>query len=140
MMRRYLPFGARKKKFAWMWLGLELGLLMGLLLWWWLQDQPLQRKSKPTPPVILPPDADSAPAPVRPTKASVPAPIPDDLTRINGIGPKYAQILAAAGVVTYQQLAAQPPEQLVEILRAATGRAPGVAAWIEQAASRTLNR
>ena len=55
MMRRYLPFGARKKKFAWMWLGLELGLLMGLLLWWWLQDQPLQRKSKPTPPVILPP-------------------------------------------------------------------------------------
>lgn len=46
----------------------------------------------------------------------------DDLTRISGIGPKMATILAAAGITTYAQLAAATGAGLREILEAAGPR------------------
>ena len=46
----------------------------------------------------------------------------DDLTRIEGIGPKIAGILAEAGITTYAALAATPVERLRELLDAAGPR------------------
>jgi predicted flap endonuclease-1-like 5' DNA nuclease len=53
-------------------------------------------------------------APVK-TKASK----PDDLTRIEGIGPKIASVLQAAGITTFAQLAATDVDRLKDILREA---------------------
>ncbi len=44
---------------------------------------------------------------------------PDDLKRIEGIGPKIAGVLAEDGITTFAQLAAMTPDQLREVL---TGR------------------
>lgn len=41
-----------------------------------------------------------------------------DFTRIDGIGPKYAQGLVACGVRTFGDLSNQDPETLAEVLRA----------------------
>jgi hypothetical protein len=46
----------------------------------------------------------------------------DDLTRIKGIGPKAAEILAAAGIRTYAALAATPVERLQSLLDDAGSR------------------
>ena len=60
----------------------------------------------------------------------------DDLERIEGIGPKIAQLMHAAGIATFAQLAAAPVERLREILAAAgpnfATHDPGT--WPEQAA------
>lgn len=40
----------------------------------------------------------------------------DDLTKINDIGPRFAEALAAIGITRYAQLAAQTPESLAERL------------------------
>lgn len=58
----------------------------------------------------------------------------DDLTGIKGIGPTYAKRLAAAGIVTFADLAASSPDRLREITRATPMADPGE--WIAQADSR----
>jgi predicted flap endonuclease-1-like 5' DNA nuclease len=60
----------------------------------------------------------------------------DDLTKIEGIGPKVEQVLADAGVTTYAQLAATPAAQLREILNAAGSRyrITDPTTWPDQAA------
>ena len=66
--------------------------------------------------------------------ASVAAPAPksDDLTRIEGIGPKTASILNQAGVTSFQALASLKSEEIKDILRAAKSR--GVpTSWPQQA-------
>ncbi|MBC8496321.1 MAG: DUF4332 domain-containing protein [Chloroflexi bacterium] len=68
-------------------------------------------------------------------KPKLPPSEPDDLAQIDGIGPKYAAVLMDAGVKSFAQLAQMKPEEVQEIIRAATGRAPDPANWIEQAAS-----
>jgi predicted flap endonuclease-1-like 5' DNA nuclease len=59
----------------------------------------------------------------------------DDLTVVEGIGPKFNAALNAAGILTYTQLAATTPEQLREILNnAGYGRVPATYdTWAEQA-------
>ena len=44
------------------------------------------------------------------------APQPDDLKKIEGIGPKIAEILTTAGMDTFQKMADSTPEQITEIL------------------------
>ena len=46
---------------------------------------------------------------------------PDDLTKVEGIGPKVAELLGAAGIQTFGQLAATTPERISEILAEAGG-------------------
>jgi predicted flap endonuclease-1-like 5' DNA nuclease len=57
----------------------------------------------------------------------------DDLTLINGIGPKIASVLQAAGVTTFAQLASMDADQVWQILRAANIRLGAPEKWIEQA-------
>lgn len=48
---------------------------------------------------------------------------PDDLTIINGIGPTFAKRLQAAGITTYQALAAARPEHIKEVAKLADWQA-----------------
>lgn len=59
---------------------------------------------------------------------------PDDLTVIEGIGPKMSAALQAAGITTYAQLAASSEDTLRAAVEAAGMRlAPSISTWAEQA-------
>lgn len=67
--------------------------------------------------------------------SQAPAGTANDLTVIDGIGPKSAAALRAAGVDSFQKLANMSEAQIIEILRAAKVRIVGGAAtWAQQAA------
>ena len=59
----------------------------------------------------------------------------DDLTKIEGIGPKIAQVLADAGITTFAALAGTSAARLREILNAAGSRyrITDPTTWPEQA-------
>lgn len=62
------------------------------------------------------------------------APEEDDLTRIEGIGPKLQTILYGAGIQTYALLAERDPEELKGIVKDAGFRAPfNPTSWPKQA-------
>lgn len=63
-------------------------------------------------------------------------PIPDDFTRIDGIGSNYERDLYRAGIYTYEQLGQLTPFELAEILpeAGAVGEEIDYQLWIEQAA------
>lgn len=64
----------------------------------------------------------------------VPPPPPDDLARIEGIGPKIASALVAAGIRTFQQLADANDETLAAAIKeAGISFAPSLVTWAEQA-------
>jgi predicted flap endonuclease-1-like 5' DNA nuclease len=58
---------------------------------------------------------------------------PDDLIIIEGIGPKVNQVLQAAGIYTFAQLADTTPEQLKAILEPAGFRFMDPSSWPQQA-------
>jgi predicted flap endonuclease-1-like 5' DNA nuclease len=95
---------------------------------WW---QPARSASIPPAPSTLP--EVSAAQPVQPASA---VSVPDDLTRIEGIGPKIAVKLGAAGITTYAALAGTPVDRLKGILAAAGPRfkLARPQTWPEQAA------
>jgi predicted flap endonuclease-1-like 5' DNA nuclease len=131
MIKKLIPFTAQNKKPSFWWLGLKLGLLVALLLWWWMQDDFSDEKRVSDDRIELAPDGlDDTPS-AADEHAVV---TPDDLTKIDGIGPKYAQVLQAADVVTFAQLAVLHPENIREIFQAAGGRVPNPTAWPERAA------
>lgn len=59
----------------------------------------------------------------------------DDLKVIEGIGPKAAEVLKAAGITSFAELAASTPEQITEILKASEGNfnAADPTTWPQQA-------
>ena len=58
----------------------------------------------------------------------------DDLTRVNGIGPRYAEILIAARVDSFSQLAAMSTDELAGLFAAAdVNRPKSLESWIAQA-------
>ncbi len=59
----------------------------------------------------------------------------DDLKKITGIGPKIAELLNAAGIITYEDLANSSVDKLREILAGAGSRyaSKDPAPWIDQA-------
>ena len=108
-----------------------------ILLWVWLQRTPKQKElplvqpeeTKPATTVV----SAAATAPVAPVEPVVP-PKPDDLKRIEGIGPKIAALLQEAGIRTYAQLAAAGVSRLEAILaEAGLSALAKPATWPEQA-------
>lgn len=59
----------------------------------------------------------------------------DDLTRVHGIGPKYAAVLSAAGITSYAQLAAASPDELRSIINPGVMQKPNFGSWSMQAAA-----
>ncbi len=90
----------------WGWLLIVIGVLVvvALLVWWWSR-----RRAKPE--VRPQAGVGAVPSPVE-----APPPAPDDLTRIEGIGPKIAGLLREAGIITFAQLAEADVERLRRIL------------------------
>ena len=62
-----------------------------------------------------------------------PVVVPDDLIRLEGIGPKVARLLNEAGITTFAALAAANPVELQKTLRAAGLQMMDPEGWIEQA-------
>lgn len=77
----------------------------------------------PTPP---PQPAPAAPERETPTQ-------PDDLTVINGIGPKISALLRENGITTFAQLAETDPQRLQKMLEGTRARMADPASWPEQA-------
>jgi len=127
----------------WLWL---LIIIIVILLVWWL----LTRSAREEPPHIeahheehheepAPAEALTPPEAARLEPVALEAPpapevhLPDDLTRLEGIGPKVASVLNAASISTFAQLAAADLGKLKEILEAAGFRFMDPATWPEQA-------
>lgn len=95
--------------------------------------EPAVEAAPPPPPLV------AQPAPAETKSAATPdigdVPGDDDLTRIEGIGPKYRDILVTAGIKTFAQIAALNEERLVEIIKQGGGRKSGsMGTWPQQAA------
>ena len=95
----------------------------------------------PAPPGPTPPETEEEPAPADEVAAApgvIPEPPgePDDLRRLEGIGPKVEGALHGLGIKTYAQLAAADPVVLEQQIRDAGVRVlPGAPeTWPEQAA------
>jgi len=97
---------------------LSIGALLALLLLWLLKRN--GKESKPPPP------ANRVIIPVAPSE-------PDDLKRIEGIGPKISSVLQERGVLTFAQLAALQVEALRKILDEEGIRIADPSTWPEQA-------
>jgi len=66
---------------------------------------------------------------------SAPSAKPDDLTRIEGIGPKYHDALAIGGIDTFAKLAAASEDDILAAVKAAgMRRNRSMPTWAEQAA------
>lgn len=91
-------------------------------------DRPKEIKEAP---VVAEEKPKEAKAPKKEAKAE-----PDDLTKVEGIGPKAAEALANAGIDTYAKLSESSPEDIKEVLTEASSRMahldPGT--WPKQAA------
>lgn len=63
------------------------------------------------------------------------APVSDDLTKVEGIGPKIQELLNTAGIMTFAELAEAGPEKVKEILAEAGGamKSKDPSTWSEQA-------
>ncbi|MEZ4932876.1 MAG: 30S ribosomal protein S6 [Saprospiraceae bacterium] len=57
-----------------------------------------------------------------PRKAKAPVKQPDNLKRIEGIGPKIAEVLRSSGITTFEKLAVMTPDQIKAVLNAAGDR------------------
>ncbi len=118
---------------GWWLLGLIISLTL-TLLWWWLQESrraeggrtPQARQG-----VVL--QDDRGPNAVEISEKEERA--PDDLRRIEGIGPKISRLFQDAGIRTFAQLAASDVAMLRVILDdAGIGRIADPTTWPEQAA------
>jgi predicted flap endonuclease-1-like 5' DNA nuclease len=124
-----------------LWLILVIVAVILLVAWfWWPRRRQANAVKEATPPAP-PPTEEPAPAIITPAGEDIAEPslaaepaAPDDLKRIEGIGPKIANLFHGTGITTFNQLAAADVSELRAIL-AAAGLA-GLAdpsSWPEQA-------
>ena len=102
---------------GWIWL-LILGVLLLIVILWWFSS----RRAEPveTPPVMAvqaPEERDE-----------------DDLTRIEGIGPRVARVLNEAGITTFEALARADASEVQKLLNESGLQMMNPQGWIEQAA------
>ncbi len=112
------------------WLLLFYAMPMGIFLGWILtiRRRPLPGQAA----IILPPIEESEPQQTLPP-AEAPAQPKDDLTLIEGIGPKTAAILRTQGIDTFAALAKADPAELRGMLRSMGLRLADPSSWPRQA-------
>jgi predicted flap endonuclease-1-like 5' DNA nuclease len=136
MFHKINPFAGKNESSSWWWFGIKVGIVTALVVWWWL-DQQSKKQSQSSlgsgslsegKSILLPEESP-------PAQTTLPVPHkPDDLRKIEGIGPKFQATLQAAGIQTYAQLAAMKPAELKQILVDASIRLGDPTTWPEQAA------
>lgn len=99
-----------------MWFVILAVWLLVLIIWWFNR-----RKSDGA---VVPPEA--------PVQLQRETP-PDDLVRLEGIGPKVAKVLNDVGITTFDALAGADPADLQKTLNAAGLQMMNPEGWIEQA-------
>jgi predicted flap endonuclease-1-like 5' DNA nuclease len=101
------------------------------LIWWALWG-----KSRAEAESEVEATSEGRPEPAHPpvTRVEEAAPSPDDLKRIEGIGPKIESVLNAAGILTFAQLAATDVEELERVVKEGGVRLAFPESWSEQAA------
>jgi predicted flap endonuclease-1-like 5' DNA nuclease len=113
----------------WVWLLVVL-VLVALWLWWSLRRPKERAVSTAKPEAAAPSRVAEVPEAVA---RRVP-PTPDDLTRIEGIGPKISSLLQAAGIMTFAHLASTDVSRLRQIIaEAGLSALADPATWPEQA-------
>jgi predicted flap endonuclease-1-like 5' DNA nuclease len=135
------PLAGRSKGRSWFWWGINIGIGLAIFAWWWLEQQ--SKDSRPSPvqkvksvllpdePMVSEPQAVAEPE--EPVTA-VELQAPDDLRKIEGIGPKSENVLLNAKVKTYADLADLTPVEIKVILTEAGMRIGFPETWPEQAA------
>ena len=115
-------------------IGLLLGFTAGLIIAWiyWMQREEQPETAPPRP--VEPERLTLEPRLWDEDAASTAAVEPDDLTRVEGIGPKTSGLLQEAGIFTFAQLAGRDPDALREMLREEGLPFIDPSTWPEQAA------
>ena len=110
------------------------------LVWWWLSRNRKEEALQQIQPEITVPvyeeeevEPEIITTIVAPTDDAEMASEPDDLTRLNGIGPKISKILQSATITTYSQLAQMDSAQIQAVLEASDIRLARFETWPEQA-------
>jgi predicted flap endonuclease-1-like 5' DNA nuclease len=140
MLRKFEPFAGETRTISWWWLGIKVGIVTALIIWWWL-DQKNKKQMQQTFGVDALMKDDSIPLPPEEPEYSQGSSVlkqtlttPDDLRKIEGIGPKFQATLQAAGIETFAQLASTDPVDLKQIIVDAGIRLGDPTTWPEQAA------
>jgi small subunit ribosomal protein S2 len=110
--------------------GFVFGVIVILIYW-------LQRESVETPP-SEPVEVERVTLETVPVEKTPELPVvgeaePDDLTRIDGIGPKISSVLEEAGITSFEELAERDPDSLNQILRDEGLQFADPGTWPEQA-------
>lgn len=116
--------GAGEGGLGWLvWVALAIFLVM-VLLGWWVSSKGWLKKEEELVPAAHEDHGHAEAAPA----------VPDDLTTLEGIGPKVAQLLNGIGITTFKGLAEADLGKLREALDAAGYKYMEPAGWVEQAA------
>ena len=113
----------------WMWLMIVLALIAfaAFAIWWWRGSRseeeqegtaavsPPQSEASEAPPATVAEAEEVAVQLTLPAEEEEPTE-PDDLTKVEGIGPKISSVLQAAGIKTYAALASTDAAQIRQIL------------------------
>jgi len=132
-MNKLNPFSGRAKNRSWFWWGIKMGAIMALAIWWWLENLPGEREKSRIifKPYSQPEDPSGNQITIDHEKISTD---PDDLKVIEGLGPKSAQVLTKAGILTFKALSKMSPDEIYEVLKDAGMRIATPSSWPEQAA------
>jgi predicted flap endonuclease-1-like 5' DNA nuclease len=124
---RLLEEGGKGPDISWLvWVVLILFIFMVFLGWWASKRLP---KNEAT---VVPHGHEEQP--VAPVADVVSPAVPDDLTVLEGIGPKVAKVLGGIGITTFAALAQSEAARVQEALNAAGYKYMDPTGWIEQAA------
>lgn len=141
------PSQAQNTPTKWFWVVLILVVVLPIL-WWWLHRDDGKEPSRAAEEEVsqaaeidVVPSfsvAGTSPPPEQVTPPATPQaepPTPDDLKRIEGIGPKISSLLQGAGIITFAQLAESSVDRLKQIVDAAgLSSIANPSTWPEQAA------
>ncbi len=112
------------------WVVLIVFLLMVFLGWLVASKAWLKKEAEP----VHGEHGQAEPVSVETRAVTFPGAATDDLTTLEGIGPKVAQVLAGLGIASFQSLARADYAQVKAALDAAGYKYMDPAGWIEQAA------
>lgn len=101
---------------AWIWYLLLVVLTLLLIVWWINRRQATSQSQPPDAAVQVQREA-----------------TPDDLQRIEGIGPKVSSVLNEAGITTFEALSRANPAEVQKTLNDAGLQMMNPEGWIEQA-------
>jgi len=117
-------------------IALIVGLVVGALIVWFYMRQQIQEheaRARQLQSSLDQKESELQEAEARAQALTEVAPEPDDLKRIEGIGPKTSKVLNEAGILTFAQLAEAEVDRLVQIVQEAGLRLVDPHTWPDQA-------